>query len=496
MKKKQLFALAMAGVMSAGLLAGCGGGDSSAAAGSGSTASGASTEETTEIVWMIRGDEPKNYDSVMAAVNEKLKADINMTLDLRFISPGDYDTKMQMAMAGGDDWDLCFTSHWANNYVNAAGKGAYLELSEEMLKENAPNMMSTIPEKFWDGIKVNGNIYALMNYQVMYDQAGYMILKEAVDEQGIDVNSIDSWDSLNATLETLKEAYPDKYATRGGGVINHDLIFQEEPQTTIMNMPFLTYDPETQKISNTIYFENIEENLKSMKLWKDEGYVPADAATMKDEVTMLSQGQILSRYSRIKPGNDAALKVQYGNDWVSFPLSEGVINTMAVQSTLTAVNINSEHPEKAIQLFDYIFGSEEVSNMLFFGLEGQDYELVDGRVQTLPDCWVASAWMLGNQFNAYLTVNDVEGVWEETMKGNEEAALDPLFGFVPDRTPIETEMATCEAIWLEYKDILYYGLQDYNTVVPEMLDKMNKAGLEKVTTELQSQVDEFLASKA
>ena len=496
MKKKQLFALAMSGVMSAGLLAGCGGGDSSAAAGSGSTASGASTEETTEIVWMIRGDEPKNYDSVMAAVNEKLKADVNMTLDLRFISPGDYDTKMQMAMAGGDDWDLCFTSHWANNYVNAAGKGAYLELSEEMLKENAPNMMSTIPEKFWDGIKVNGNIYALMNYQVMYDQAGYMILKEAVDEQGIDVNSIDSWDSLNATLKTLKEAYPDKYATRGGGVINHDLIFQEEPQTTIMNMPFLTYDPETQKISNTIYFENIEENLKSMKLWKDEGYVPADAATMKDEVTMLSQGQILSRYSRIKPGNDAALKVQYGNDWVSFPLSEGVINTMAVQSTLTAVNVNSEHPEKAIQLFDYIFGSEEVSNMLFFGLEGQDYELVDGRVQTLPDCWVASAWMLGNQFNAYLTVNDVDGVWEETMKGNEEAALDPLFGFVPDRTPIETEMATCEAIWLEYKDILYYGLQDYNTVVPEMLDKMNKAGLEKVTAELQSQVDEFLASKA
>lgn len=493
MKKKQLFALAMAGVMGAGLLAGCGKSGSSAPA-SGSSAG--SNEETTEIVWMIRGDEPKNYDSVMAAVNEKLKEDINMTLDLRFISPGDYETKMQMAMAGGDDWDLCFTSHWANNYVNAAGKGAYLELSEEMLKENAPNMMSTIPEKFWDGIKVNGSIYALMNYQVMYDQAGYMILKSAVEEQGIDVNSIDSWDSLNATLKTLKDAYPDKYATRGGGVINHDLIFQEEPQTTIMNMPFLTYDPETQKISNTIYFENIEENLKTMKMWKDEGYVPADAATMKDEVTMLSQGQILSRYSRIKPGNDAALKVQYGNDWVSFPLSEGVINTMAVQSTLTAVNVNSEHPEKAIQLYDYIFGNEEVSNMLFYGLEGQDYELVDGRVKTLPDCWVASAWMLGNQFNAYLTVNDVEGVWEETMKGNEEAALDPLFGFVPDRTPIETEMATCEAIWLEYKDILYYGLQDYTTVVPEMLDKMNKAGLEKVTAELQSQVDEFLASKA
>lgn len=152
---------------------------------------------------MIRGDEPKNYDSVMTAVNEKLLADTNMTLDLRFIAPGDFDTKMQMAMAGGDDWDLCFTSHWANSYVNAAGKGAYLELSEEMLKENAPNMMATIPEQLWDGIKINGKIYALMNYQVMYDQAGYMILKSAMEEQNIDVTTINSWDSRTHTRRSF-----------------------------------------------------------------------------------------------------------------------------------------------------------------------------------------------------------------------------------------------------------------------------------------------------
>lgn len=497
MKKKQLLSLAMAGAVGASLLVGCGQGASSTSESTAASGSSeAAKEEATKIVWMIRGDEPKNYDSVMAAVNEKLLADTNMTLDLRFIAPGDYDTKMQMAMAGGDDWDLCFTSHWANSYVNAAGKGAYLELSEEMLKENAPNMMATIPEQLWDGIKINGKIYALMNYQVMYDQAGYMILKSAMEEQNIDVTTINSWDSLTDMMATLQAAYPDKYATRGGGPQNYDLMFQEEPLSTIMSAPYLCYDPATKQVSNDLYFTKIEDGLKAAQIWKNEGYQPADAATMKDEKTMLSSGQLLTRYSRIKPGNDAALLANYGNEWVSFPLSEGVINTMAVQSTLTGVNVNSKNPEKAIQLYDYIFGNEEVSNMLFFGLEGQDYELVDGRVKKLPDSWVASAWMLGNQFNAYLTVNDVEGVWEETMKGNEEAALDPLFGFVPDRSKIETEMATCEAIWLEYRDILYYGLQDYTTVVPEMLDKMNKAGLEKVTAEIQSQVDEFLASKA
>lgn len=499
MKNKKLFPLAMAAVMGVSLFAGCGQtGESSVESVSGgqTTETGTQSGEPTEIIWMVRNEEPKNFDSVMAAVNEKLLKEKNMTLDMRFIAPGDYDTKMQMAMAGGDEWDLCFTSHWANNYVNAAGKGAYLELSEEMLNENAPNLMATIPENLWNGVKVNGNIYALMNYQAMYDQAGMMFLKSAVDEQGIDVTTVNSWESLNKTIADLAAAYPDKYATRGGGVINHDLMLQDVPLSTIMNMPFLTYDPETNKVSNTLYFDRIQENLASAKEWKDKNYAPADAATIKDEKTLLSQGQILSRYQRVKPGVDTALKNTYGNEWVTVPMGDPYINTMAVQSTLTAVNVNSEHPEEAIQLYDYIFGDKEISNMLFYGLEGQDYELVNGRVKKLEDCWSAPAWMLGNQFNALLLEADVEGVWEETMKGNEEATLDPLFGFVPDRSSIETEMANCEAIWTEYKDILYYGLQDQSVAVPEMLDKMNKAGLEKVTAEIQNQVDEFLASKA
>ena len=174
--------------------------------------------------------------------------------------------------------------------------------------------------------------------------------------------------------------------------------------------------------------------------------------------------------------------------------------------TLTARLIKHEHPNAKVVfigpcaakklVYDYIFGNEEISNMLFYGLEGQDYELVNGRVKKLENCWNAPAWQLGNQFNAYLTETDEEGVWEATMQGNEEAALDPLFGFVPDRTPIETELATCEAVWQEYKDILYYGLKDYTEVIPEMMSKLEDAGLEKVTTELQNQIDAFLAAKA
>ncbi len=489
---KKLLSLVLACLMMISVLAGCG---KPATNGKTTAGTGEGKDEPTEIIWMVRNDEPANYSAVMEAVNAKLLEDLNMTLDLRFIAPGDYDTKMQMAMAGGDDWDLCFTSHWANNYVGAAGKGALLELTPEMLAENAPNLMATIPEKLWDGVKVNGSVYAMINYQAMYDQAGMQFLTSAIEEQNIDVSKINSMETLNAAIGQLAKAYPDKYATRGGGMIITEIFLQENPICTILNLPVLCFDEETKKIDNNKFFELIEPSLQSFKLWKDNNWVPADAATMKDENTLLNQGMILSRYQRMKPGVETALKNNHGLDFTVIPLGQPVISTNAVQSTLTGVNVNSKHPEKAMQLYDYIFSNKEVANMLFFGLEGQDYNLVDGRVERTDGCWTVPQWQLGNQFNAMLTVGDEEGIWEETIKGNEEAGYDALFGFVPDRALIETELANLEAIWMEYKDILYYGLQDYKTVIPEMMDKMERAGLEKVTAELQTQVDEFLAAK-
>ncbi len=492
---KKLLSLVLACLMVVGMLAACGKQDGGEESKKPDASGNADAGKPTEIVWFIRADQPKNYDAVMAAVNEKLKADLNMTLDLRCIAPGDYNSKMQMALSGGDDWDLCFTSNWANNYANAAGKGAYLEITPEMLKEYAPDVVAAIPENLWNGIKINNKLYALMNYQVMYDQPGLYFIKAAVDEQNIDVSTLKDWDSLNAALEKLAKAYPDKYATRGGGVIQPLAFFQEETINSLMNYPWLAYDAETLKLDNMMAFEKLDGFLKSAKLWKDNNWCPADAATLKDENTLMASGQILSRYNRHKPGTEADMFNRFKQEVVCIPTGDATINTNAATSTLTAVNVNSKHPEKAIELYNYVFGNKEIANMLFFGLEGQDFEMVDGRVKRLENCWNVPQWQLGNQFNANLTVNDVDGVWEETMKGNAEAKLEPLFGFVPNRAPVETELATCEAIWNEYKDILYYGLRDHNEAIPEMMDKMQKAGLEKVTTELQSQIDEFVAAQ-
>lgn len=505
---KKILSLTLALLLVVGMFAACSSkpADSTTPEASGTTAEAdtptdsndtAETEEPVEIVWYVKGAEPNHYEEVMAAFNEKALADINMTLDLRFISDGDYNTKMQMAMAGGDDWDLCFTAHWSNNYAAAAGKGAYLELTPEMLQEYAPDVMATIPEFMWDGLKISGKLYGLLNYQVMYTEPGFMFNSEAVEGSGLDLSTITDYDSLLEAFKLLAETYPDKFATRGFGPSTPYAMFRDAEMSMVMAYPWLGFNPDTQKIEPNYFFDDAItiEFFEIAQACRELGLQPADAATLKDENTLINGGQMLSRYNAMKPGTEADLKAARGIDFDVISMGPRTVTTTQVQSTITAVNVNSQHPEKASQMYNYVFSNAEAANILFWGLEGQDYELVDGRVQQLPDCWVASQWQLGNQFNAMLTVNNEEGVWEETMENNAAAQPDVLFGFIPNRDPIETELATCEAIWTEYKDILYYGLKDYTEVVPEMMEKMQLAGLDKVVAELQTQVDAFLAAK-
>ena len=446
-------------------------------------------EDPTDIIWMIRSSEPNGKEAVFEQLNAKMAEDMNLNLDMRFIAPGDYDQKMQMAMAGGDEWDLCFTASWANNYVNAAGKGAYLALND-LLDANAPEMMAIMPENFWDGVKVNGDIYAMINYQVMYEELGIQFQKNILDELSIDVSTIKTYDDFLAVLEKVKAEKPEVYPFRGGG----DIIFTQTPMTTVM-APFIGFDPATKKLSIDYALDTKIESYEFARAVKEKELQPADAATLKDETTLLNSGQIFARHQRIKPGVNSQLKINTGLDWETISIGKKFINTNAVQSTLTAVNVNSKNPEKAIQLYNYIFTNKDAYNTLCFGIEGTDYNMEGDRVVKVDKAYSAAGWMLGNQFNAMLGVNDEADVWEKTIQGNEEALLCPLYGFVPNRTAIETEMAACESVWVEYKDILGFGLDDPTKAVAEAKEKFESAGSAEVIAELQKQLDVFLASK-
>ena len=498
---KKLIALLLALVMVLGLVA-CGKGAEVAEENdpvSVNPATGASaeaTEEPTNIVWMVGFGKPNNYDAVMAEINKKLLNDLNMTLELRFSE--DYVTTMQMEFSSGEagtDWDLCFTSNWMNNFVDAATKGAYLAV-DSYLEEYAPDILANFPEALWDAAKVNGSIYALPNYQVAYEQAGWAVPDSLVEELNLDISSIVDYESFEKVLMQIKAAYPDSYAIQGGNNYT-EFMFLDNPVVTVASKEYLTFNEATGKVSGSDFADIYRDAWDYAKYCMDNDLVAPDAATLKDGEVMQQQKLILSNINRCSPGGDDSWSKVLGYDVTIYPISEKAITTLSIQSTLTAVNVHSKHPEKAIELFNYLWANKEFANMLYYGLEGQDYEKIDDNtIRLLPDCWSVWTWGMGNSFNAYLTEGQDPNMNNELLAEQATVKTDVLFGFIPNVEAISAELAACDAIYDEYNRILVYGLtDDIDGTIAEMLGKLEAAGMEAILAEFQPQVEAFLSAK-
>ena len=69
------------------------------------------------------GDRPVDNDEVFAKINEKLKAEINATIDVKFMSWGEYEQKYLLIFASGEDWDIIYTADWCFTTRRLAKQG-------------------------------------------------------------------------------------------------------------------------------------------------------------------------------------------------------------------------------------------------------------------------------------------------------------------------------------------------------------------------------------
>lgn len=73
---------------------------------------------------------------------------------------GDYNQKLNIVVASGQNVDIIWTSNWLFNYPGNVGKGAFMPL-DELIPKYAPDVTGTMPDYVWDGVKVDGEIYGI-----------------------------------------------------------------------------------------------------------------------------------------------------------------------------------------------------------------------------------------------------------------------------------------------------------------------------------------------
>jgi putative aldouronate transport system substrate-binding protein len=136
-------------------------------------------------------------------------------------------------------------------------------------------------------------------------------------------------------------------------------------------------------------------------------------------------------------------------------------------------------------------------------MEGKHFTTPSNNVVKVPDGMTAGQtgyspginWEFGNQFLNYLWDNEDPQKWDKYKEFNAAAKPSTILGFSYDAEPVKNEEAAIVNINNTFIDGLSTGILDPVADLAKFIDKMKKAGLDKIIAEKQKQIDEFMKNK-
>lgn len=494
-KLKKGLALGCAAAMTVGLLSGCGK----------KAETNESGQEVVELTWYQVGDAQKDAQLVLDEVNKYTTEKIGVKLNIINVGWGDYNQKMQVVINTGDKWDLCFTCSWTNDYLQNAQKGAFLELDDLLTKEGK-EMYDAIDPRFWEAAKVGGKTYGVPSEKEIGNMPMWVFNKELVEKYDIPYTEIETLEDLEPWLATIKENEPDVvplYLTRDYTAPTY--------MDKIQDPVGIEYGDAELKVQNVFQTEKMLSTLDTMRKYYQAGYINKDAATASDDKS-------IKRFVTKGDGQPYAELIwskDLGYEVVATPIMETQITNASARGALTAVNKNSDHPEKAVELLNLINTDAYLRNLLNYGIEGTHWTKVEVDPEEakaaegkpyIYDCKVkldparskdysVPYWVQGGLFNTYVLENEPIDKWAIFKEFNDSSEEAPSFGFDFDLTPVSTQVAGFRNVLDEFGKSLYTGSVDPAEYLPQLQKKLDATGVQDVIDEMQKQIDEWKAAK-
>lgn len=441
------------------------------------------------------GTPPKDIAKVNDKINEYLdKEDAGYHMELSFWDWGDYEQKLQLASNTGEDFDLAFAASWAGPYATMAEKGAFLDITD--LIKDKPNITDKLTDDVIKGASIGGKLYGVPGAAENVVAGDYFVWnKQFVDKYDIPYKEVKSLKDLEPYLKEVQEKeatveYPLAVANDWG------IVTTPTPQNVVVSGISVTEKDGKLTVENQFAYPEYKEEVDVMKDYMDKGFISPDAPQAEAGQKYAGDSWLVTK-AEGDPGSNGIWKGSFGTEVVSYPIGENVlISNDKVQGKLVCINSQTENQEEALDFIDRMFSSEELQNILCYGIEGEHYNIEDGKIARtdnymnydVPAFTFISAYTQ-TPLKDQIAKGDPE--YDEGIKDyKEKLTPSPLLGFTLDRTDIDSEIINIEQIYSEYKKNIQTGAFD-DAYYEEFLKRLDDAGIQKVIEETQKQIDEW-----
>ncbi len=454
--------------------------------------------EEVDLSWYFIGNgQQEDVALVEEAATKYLKEKgLNVNLELQCYDWGSYDQKMRTMIAAREEFDICFTSSWTNNYQQQAVKGAYVPLND-LLDQYGKETKMMLGEDFIGGTQIDGINYAIPANKEKAHQWGFIIRKDLLEKYNLEISSIKSLEDLEPLLETV-------YKGEGGNVYPLEALAGESPFKLLDfdrvgddKYPGVIWnDSADMKVFNEFTAPETVKYFNTIRKFYEAGYIRPDAATVTDFNADLTAGKIFVSTKSLKPGKDAEMSSATGYEWVQVEVTDPIISNRDTSGSMQAISSTSKNPERAMMLLELFSTDEYFNNLINFGIEDVHYKKVSDVViepsENNSKYNPGTGWMFGNQFINYLWTNEDPEKWDKFKTFNGKASGTKTLGFIFDPSPVKTQIAACNNVWDQYVPALETGSVDPDEYLPKLLAAFEDAGADEIVMEKQKQLDAWL----
>jgi putative aldouronate transport system substrate-binding protein len=512
LRNKKIQAIILATMLSTGILAGC------AKKPNTNTNEGAKTttdtsKEVNLVYYLWGGEGPANKD-ILAEINKKLKADINATLEIKYIDWPDVATKYPLLFASGEQFDMSHASPNAPiSYYTLASQGALADITDTL--NATPALKAAVPEDTWSGTKYNGKIYGVPSLYSEFTPTGYVYRRDLKEKYG--VNAINSVDSMEAYMDAIVKN--EKFAPLNGDANDAINLYRimtdltgnwiQAPGINNSEMYLVATSPDKyDDIIHPAFTQEFEDWAVKMHNWSQKGYWPKDILSSQQGAKVnFNNGKSGGFITHMADwtGNYGALKTSLPGvetDFWTPAEDKGKILKKAGVENSTVISTNSKNPERALMAIEKFMTDESYYRLIQNGIEGRQYEIANGVIKTPEkfnndvDGGGFAVWSLRtDKFNIPFASEDPRR-YELNDKWNKTAINNPFMGFSFDSKNVSSELSAITNVNSQLGIQLMLGkTQDPKKAVEQYRNNLKQAGVDKVIAEVKTQMTKFTPVK-
>lgn len=479
---------------------------------------------TIAMTGCFSGNDPKNQDEeivdisieniilmgkngdisdIEEAINKITVPEIGCRVKIVDCAIGDHEDLMKKIKAGLEQIDLVETGLTTSLSVFQAEGMLYpldklLDERGTKLKEKAGKLLAATT--------IDGKIYAYPANLYVSGAQGIGYNSSLAEKYGIHMPENLNLEAITEIGRQIKNQDPEMYLTvqNGGDLTAFNFFYDVIKMGSDFSFGGI-FDPvHSTEVVNVYESEEFREYCTTIKTWYDEGLIPDDSLISgRNTQDMFNNEEVFLQVSSVSPATEMQTKkknLSFEEKFIA--MTPNITSTAGCQEFAWGITKSCKNPEKAVELLELIYTNGELANLLQYGIEGIDYEKVgENSIRTLTDDngkirYSTYFTAYGDPASKYTYYVDTDITVDDIINNSDSAQPIKAFGYTFKTENLNMQIQKVQNVIDDYIPILENGMaDDVNEFLDEFISELKSAGIEKIITENQRQLDEWLANQ-